>query len=65
MDIEEKLLRAREEAVRFIDRVDEATTRLQSDRTLKITGCKETGAVKRSSMDLTRSLAVLRRSEWE
>jgi hypothetical protein len=38
-----------------------AVKRLETDGLTQLTGCKETGALRRASMDLTRALAELRR----
>lgn len=60
----EDLAEARDEALRFLDRVnaildDDNEKRVSS---LMYMGGPETSAVKRSSLDLTRSLAKMRRS---
>jgi hypothetical protein len=47
------------EAERFIVKAKEATDRLEADRYAGF-GCKETGALRRSSMDLTRALVGIR-----
>ena len=50
------------EAIRFISKAKVAKLRIKEKHSLAyITGCKETAAAKRSSMDLTRALAELRR----
>lgn len=56
-----KLIAARDEANRFLKRVDAVLNELNfgEDRT---TQSAATGAVRRSSMDLTRSLAELRKA---
>lgn len=56
-----KLQDAVEEANRFIHTANWALIRLAGEPTLEITGCKETGATRRASLDLTRILADLRR----
>ena len=61
-----KKLRKAETAARaFLRAVDDIDTRAESDdhfwRMLGITGFRETAAVRRASMDLTRALADLRR----
>jgi len=53
-----------EEAKRFLKRAHTLKKKAGEDR-YTFFGCKETGAVKRSSMDLSRSLADLRRSRYE
>lgn len=59
MDIrQERLKKARDEAYRFVDAVDEATQEINNFPGQR----KCYAAAKRSSMDLTRSLAVLRSS---
>lgn len=56
---------AEAEAIRFLDRVHDLRTRIKDDPHVaqfwEIVGCKESGAVKRASMDLSRSLVALRR----
>jgi hypothetical protein len=75
MDID-ILYKAHREARRFLERIDELEERLnelplddksnspetEPRKMLIFSGCKETAAVKRASMDLTRALADLRRS---
>lgn len=56
-----KLNKAIREAQRFIRTAKEAKERLEADRYASITGSAETGAAKRASMDLSRSLVELRR----
>lgn len=48
------------EAQRFIDKANAAKERLIDDRYAHISGCKEMGAAKRASMDLTRALVAVR-----
>ena len=64
---QEKIARARNEALRFIARCDELIERHAKDahfrRYMEITGFKETAAVKRASLDLSRALSDLRRGE--
>lgn len=57
-DIENAIFEAR----RFIRAALAAKEALKYDKTVSITGCKETAAAKRASMDLTRYLAELRRA---
>ena len=56
---------ARMEAVRFINRAEDAERKIREDVGKGDydyhDGCKETGAARRSSLDLTRALADLRR----
>ena len=49
-----------DEAKRFIKKAGIAQKKMKED-SYAICGCKETGAVKRASMDLTRVLAELRK----
>ena len=62
---QERIARARHEALRFIKRCDELIERHAKDehfrRYMEITGSKETAAVKRASMDLSRALSEMRR----
>jgi hypothetical protein len=59
------ILAAEREARRFIDAVDRFRERHAKDQQfrdyMEITGFKETGAVRRASLDLTRSLAEMRK----
>ena len=62
----EKLQTAKEEALRFLKRVEE----LEDENEVSsihapsyYIGSKKTGAVKRASMDLTRALAELRKPD--
>jgi len=59
-----KISRARSEAIKFIDIAERAMERLMRDKhACPQIGCKETGAVRRASMDLTRILVELRRAD--
>ena len=62
---QEKISHARHEAVRFIARCDELLERHATDEQFRkymgITGFKETAAVKRASMDLSRALSEMRK----
>lgn len=62
---QEKIARARSEALRFIARCDELIERHAKDegfrKYMEITGFKETAAVKRASMDLSRALSEMRK----
>jgi len=49
------------EAQRFIDKASHAKNRLENEPSAHISGCKEVAAMKRTSLDLTRALANLRR----
>lgn len=53
------ILTAEKECLRFLDRLRKVKTRLKDDK-YTLYGCKETGALKRSSLDLTRSLSEMR-----
>jgi len=51
------------EARRFLEAGKKLETRIKDGGTaLYISGCKESGAVRRASMDLSRALADLRKS---
>jgi hypothetical protein len=54
-----QLKAAKFEAERFLERANEALKKSETEITY---GCAEGSAVRRSSMDLTRSLAKLRKS---
>lgn len=56
----EKVLLAKKEAERFIERVNEYEKRFPEQDYL-VVGYKETGALKRASMDLSRALSDLRK----
>lgn len=60
-----KLIEVQEEAERFIASVEKCLIRLEKEKESGWTtdGNKETGAVQRASLDLTRSLADFRRRE--
>lgn len=58
----EYLERAIAEARRFIKMANAAEARITEDKYALISGSRETAAVKRASMDLTRALADLRRT---
>ena len=53
---------AEKEARLFLARVRTLKEKMRGDR-FALYGCKESGAVRRASMDLTRALADLRRSK--
>ena len=57
----DKLLISIAEAKRFIIKAELAYDRLTTDNMAYICGSKETASAKRASMDLTRSLAELRK----
>lgn len=58
------MLKAKDEAKRFIAAVEAMENRLANDSYARsfayITGCRESAQVRRSSMDLTRALADMR-----
>ena len=56
-----RLTIAIKEAKRFVSVAESALGKIKEDSLLQITGCKETGAARRASMDLTRALAELRK----
>jgi hypothetical protein len=58
---EAEVREARTEAQRFLRRCDEYLRRVGKDQFAQISGCKEGGALRRASLDLTRSLATMRR----
>lgn len=66
-DLPDKYLRAEAECERFLDKLSVLRTRFQNDERfaehLAILGGPETAAVKRASLDLTRELAKLRRTD--
>ena len=55
-----KIRRVLVEVNRFQKKANAAIGRLEDDKYAKY-GCKETGALKRASLDLTRSLAQMRK----
>lgn len=57
-----KINKTLREVNRFISAAKEAKKRLEDDKYAHF-GCKETGAVRRASMDLTRILVELRRTD--
>ncbi len=55
-----------EHASIFIERANDLLERLDNeDGAILITGCKESAALRRQSMELTRALAELRKSRVE
>jgi len=54
------LARVKKQAKEFLDRVAEMEIKLKDDKEA-FYGCPESSALRRSSMDLTRALAQLRR----
>lgn len=58
----DRIKEAEFEARRFLARVAEAREALDDvERNVSICGSKETGALRRASLDLTRALAAMRR----
>ena len=54
---------ARDEALRFVERAEELLNEKGKLRALQVgCGCKESGAVRRASLDLTRALTKMRQS---
>ena len=61
-DLAERVETAVEEAKRFLIKAEDYLDRAKIDEWVLSDGCcKESGAVKRASMDLTRALADMRR----
>lgn len=56
-----KLAVAKAEAKRFLATVKALEERCTLDDIYEFTGCRESGACRRASLDLTRALAELRR----
>ena len=52
------------ELARFSKRLQEAKTRIQGDDYYPMSGCKETGALKRSALDLKNELTKLNKSQY-
>ena len=66
MNRQEKIIKARQEAQRFLDRCEELMDRYAKDEDMRRYfecggASKEMGALKRASMDLSRALTELRR----
>lgn len=61
---EDTMAAAEREARRFLDAAKALRQRRTSDgeNGAWITGCRESGALRRASLDLTRALAAMRRS---
>ena len=59
----EAIRKAENEARRFIAAANKAVERIKSESTVAWSGCKETGACRRASLDLTRALADMRSRE--
>lgn len=57
----EQIVNVEVEIHRLLEKSRLAKARLKEDKMVSITGSKETGALKRASMDLSRALIELRR----
>ena len=64
MDVNE-ITKIIEETKRFLRITIEARNRLKKNPSLSITGCKETGSVRRASMDLSQVLIDLRKTNYQ
>jgi hypothetical protein len=53
---------AMDEATRFLIKASELKRRWEEDEMSALTGCRESGAARRASLDLTRALAELRKA---
>lgn len=58
-----KITIAIQEAQRFIAIAETAVEKIICDEVVRVTGCKETSACRRASMDLTRALADMRKND--
>lgn len=58
----DRYIAAMMEAERFMNAAQAAVDRIQAEQSSYFTGSKETAAAKRASLDLTRALADLRRT---
>lgn len=62
--IMKNIQRAKQEAIRFLDRVENIEYSLSDKpKSFLIFASKESGALRRASMDLTRALAEMRRPD--
>jgi len=61
-DRSQRIEKAYDEAAEFMNRVEELREDPQEGRMSLLTGSKKTGAIMRQSMELTRALADMRRS---
>lgn len=50
-----------EEAYRILDRCKKWRERMKQDSSMAYTGCRESAALRRASLEMTRALADLRR----
>lgn len=55
----EELNEVKAELKRFEKRLNDAIKRIKEDDMVSITGCKETGAVRRAALDLKRELTKI------
>lgn len=58
----DKIMRAEKEAKRFLEKVRAVKIRAKEERLIFLSGCRETGALRRASMDLSNALSDLRKS---
>lgn len=59
-DMKQRIALAKVEARRFVKIADEALARADREK-MDIAGTKESGSVRRASLDLTRALAEMRK----
>lgn len=59
----ERIQQAKEEALRFLHRIADVE-KIYSEEYEHVGSSKETGALRRASMDLSRSLSELRKPDW-
>ncbi len=55
--------RAKAEAKRFLMKADDVLARAEGDKYTFITGNRDTGALRRASLDMTRALADMRKPQ--
>ena len=58
----QKINIAEVEAKRFLEKVKAVKSRAKEERLIFLTGCRETGTLRRASMDLSNALVELRKS---
>lgn len=59
----ENIQHAKEEAQRFLKKAEEVERRFYKEgHRMFLCGCAETGALRRSSLDLSRALSMMRKS---
>ena len=54
-----------EELERFSKRLQEVKKRMKSDDYYRLSGCKETGALKRGALDLKNVLTKLNKTQYD